>query len=242
MSDIAGGPGWWLASDGKWYPPQTHPAARVPPPPPPVVAAPPPVVPSTAMAAIPRSPTATGAPAPTGASASPWSAADYRWEDSTFAGRQRRASAGRMQRTADARGAFVVVVSLLLVAACFVPYYNVSRTFNGSLHMTVANHALGQWRVAIPAVCILTALVGVVNSILRVGQTGAVAVFFVLRLLVFAQLGAWVVPIVLKKIPTSVTPHPPTLTFGWAAYVCIGVALIAVFGSFASIGKASDRR
>jgi hypothetical protein len=30
MSDVAQGPGWWLASDGKWYPPQ-----NVPPPPPP---------------------------------------------------------------------------------------------------------------------------------------------------------------------------------------------------------------
>ena len=26
MSTIMGGPGWWLASDGRWYPPETHPA------------------------------------------------------------------------------------------------------------------------------------------------------------------------------------------------------------------------
>jgi hypothetical protein len=25
MSDMANGPGWWLASDGKWYPPHLHP-------------------------------------------------------------------------------------------------------------------------------------------------------------------------------------------------------------------------
>lgn len=25
MSDIAQGPDWWQASDGKWYPPETHP-------------------------------------------------------------------------------------------------------------------------------------------------------------------------------------------------------------------------
>ena len=31
MSDTSQGPGWWLASDGKWYPPETAP----PPPPPP---------------------------------------------------------------------------------------------------------------------------------------------------------------------------------------------------------------
>ena len=27
MSDASQGPGWWQASDGKWYPPQQHPAA-----------------------------------------------------------------------------------------------------------------------------------------------------------------------------------------------------------------------
>jgi hypothetical protein len=33
MSDVSQGPGWWQASDGRWYPPQ--PAAPVAPPPPP---------------------------------------------------------------------------------------------------------------------------------------------------------------------------------------------------------------
>jgi RDD family/Protein of unknown function (DUF2510) len=30
MSDTSQGQGWWLASDGKWYPPETAPAAAVP--------------------------------------------------------------------------------------------------------------------------------------------------------------------------------------------------------------------
>ncbi len=33
MSDWAQGPGWWQASDGRWYPPETHPNFRPPPPP-----------------------------------------------------------------------------------------------------------------------------------------------------------------------------------------------------------------
>lgn len=33
MSDIPNGPGWWQASDGKWYPPEQHPSAQAPPPP-----------------------------------------------------------------------------------------------------------------------------------------------------------------------------------------------------------------
>ena len=33
MSDVAQGAGWWQASDGKWYPPQSAPAYQPPPPP-----------------------------------------------------------------------------------------------------------------------------------------------------------------------------------------------------------------
>ncbi|MGH9017234.1 MAG: hypothetical protein ACRDY1_05755 [Acidimicrobiales bacterium] len=29
MSDMSQGPGWWIASDGKWYPPHLHPSVRV---------------------------------------------------------------------------------------------------------------------------------------------------------------------------------------------------------------------
>jgi hypothetical protein len=32
MSDVSQGPGWWLASDGKWYPPQSASVAAPPPP------------------------------------------------------------------------------------------------------------------------------------------------------------------------------------------------------------------
>jgi hypothetical protein len=35
MSDVSQGPGWWLASDGKWYPPQQQPGYQPPPPAPP---------------------------------------------------------------------------------------------------------------------------------------------------------------------------------------------------------------
>jgi hypothetical protein len=28
MSDVAQGPNWWIASDGKWYPPELHPSVR----------------------------------------------------------------------------------------------------------------------------------------------------------------------------------------------------------------------
>ncbi len=33
MSEVPQGPGWWIASDGRWYRPEDHPAHRAPPPP-----------------------------------------------------------------------------------------------------------------------------------------------------------------------------------------------------------------
>jgi len=53
MSDQAQGPGWWQASDGKWYPPQDP------------VAAPPPTMP-VAAGPLPAGPTPAGGPPPSG--------------------------------------------------------------------------------------------------------------------------------------------------------------------------------
>src|ERR1035441_5657103 len=33
MSDVSNGPGWWQASDGKWYPPEQQPNYEAPAPP-----------------------------------------------------------------------------------------------------------------------------------------------------------------------------------------------------------------
>lgn len=41
MSDASQGYGWWMASDGKWYPPESHPDYRPAPPPPATQARPP---------------------------------------------------------------------------------------------------------------------------------------------------------------------------------------------------------
>jgi hypothetical protein len=41
MSDTSQGPGWWQASDGKWYSPDLHPNNQPPAPPPPAGAPPP---------------------------------------------------------------------------------------------------------------------------------------------------------------------------------------------------------
>lgn len=63
MSDTPGGPDWWQASDGKWYPPETHPNYSPPPLPPPAApamtgspsTAPPPVT-ATSPVIVPSNP------------------------------------------------------------------------------------------------------------------------------------------------------------------------------------------
>jgi hypothetical protein len=65
MSDTSQGPGWWLASDGKWYPPQTATPSPVPPPPP---TSAPGTLPAPSPSSMPVPPPAyvpvTGGPAP----------------------------------------------------------------------------------------------------------------------------------------------------------------------------------
>jgi hypothetical protein len=59
MSEVSGGPGWWQASDGKWYPPEQHPNYR-----PPVPGSPPPTGPGY-PAGAPGGAVPTGANRPT---------------------------------------------------------------------------------------------------------------------------------------------------------------------------------
>ena len=65
MSDVSQGPGWWMASDGKWYPPEQHPNYVAPPPPP----APPPAPPA---APPPGPPSAAGPPPGSAVPPAPW--------------------------------------------------------------------------------------------------------------------------------------------------------------------------
>ena len=53
MSEVSQGPGWWLASDGKWYAPHLHPSYAPPPPPP-----------SASGTLFDQSPTTTWSPSP----------------------------------------------------------------------------------------------------------------------------------------------------------------------------------
>jgi uncharacterized RDD family membrane protein YckC len=50
MADVSQGPGWWIASDGRWYPPHMHPSVVQAPPPPQQYPAPGPSEVSTQLA------------------------------------------------------------------------------------------------------------------------------------------------------------------------------------------------
>ncbi len=58
MSDTSQGPGWWIASDGKWYPPESAQPATPPPPTPPAYMAPPVYAQPTMGYSVPTAPEA----------------------------------------------------------------------------------------------------------------------------------------------------------------------------------------
>jgi hypothetical protein len=64
MSDASQGPGWWQATDGKWYAPETHPNYQPPPPLPPPLPPPPQVVAPPGMPATQGESVPPGGPTP----------------------------------------------------------------------------------------------------------------------------------------------------------------------------------
>ncbi len=73
MSDVSRGPGWWMASDGKWYPPESHPTFQPPPPPPPPTPPPSPPSPFSAPPSPFSAPPGPG-PYPVGSAPYPYAA------------------------------------------------------------------------------------------------------------------------------------------------------------------------
>ena len=70
MSDVSHGPGWWEATDGKWYPPEMHPNYVAPVAPTPTPATPTPSIP-VAPTPTPTTPTPSIPVAPTPTAATP---------------------------------------------------------------------------------------------------------------------------------------------------------------------------
>ncbi len=77
VSDTSQGPGWWIASDGKWYPPEQHPDVRNQVPPAANVGAPSPFQPAQQYQAPAGQP--VGGPAPPAGQSYPGSVAQPYW-------------------------------------------------------------------------------------------------------------------------------------------------------------------
>ncbi|MHB8219369.1 MAG: hypothetical protein ACYDHU_03480 [Acidimicrobiales bacterium] len=144
-----------------------------------------------------------------------------------------------LKRSVDARGVFVAAIGLVLLGACFLPYYTVSGGVGTQGTFTVMNHAFGQWRLVLPALAVVTVVVGIANSVLRVGERGAVGVFYALRFVVLAQLALWVVVIFVHhffEVTSGPRLPPVSVTVGWLAYTAAAVSLVGVAGSVSTMG------
>jgi hypothetical protein len=247
VSDVAQGPGWWQASDGRWYPPETHPSARSADRPP---TAPPPLPPMRGPGPGPAAGGHGTGRSPSAAPSRAWG--DDYWTSMSATTTLRRSAGGSrpgagLRRAVDRRGAFVTVCSLLLLLGCTLPYYRVTATGSGVLSSPllykVVDSAFGSWRAGIPVLAIAAALVGIVNSLLRVGAPGAVGVLAALRLMALGQLGLWVL-VAVAHTPGNTTfgvgalGTSPTVSVTWVAWAAVATAAAALAGSFASMGRA----
>ncbi|MGH9017280.1 MAG: hypothetical protein ACRDY1_05985 [Acidimicrobiales bacterium] len=121
MSDVSQGAGWWIASDGKWYPPELHPSQREGPTPPVAESVPARYAPAAAapvgmtdpVTALPNSWPATWNQGGAGATASAWT-------PMTPSAPWATAPAPRWRRRPVVIAAIVVAVLVLLVAGLVV--------------------------------------------------------------------------------------------------------------------------
>jgi Domain of unknown function (DUF4234)/Protein of unknown function (DUF2510) len=104
VSDTSQGPGWWIASDGKWYPPEQHPSYEPPAPPPPPSADPAPI------GQIPHATAPLGQPPPAAPASTPpgWyreasdSALVRYWDGATWSAETRPAAGAQQAQTSSA--------------------------------------------------------------------------------------------------------------------------------------------
>ncbi|MCL5445426.1 MAG: hypothetical protein M1121_05130 [Actinobacteria bacterium] len=129
------------------------------------------------------------------------------------------------------------------MATMFLPVYSFTlydpTGQSTTTSLTMFDHGYGGWRFILAAVLALSVVIGVINSILKVGDKGAVFVFVVLRVLCLAQLGMIVAAIVIKTPQGIVVPHGFTSSVSllWPIWPLLAVGVIAMGGALAAQGK-----
>jgi hypothetical protein len=259
---VAQGPGWWIASDGKWYPPETHPSYSVPaapePAPAPVGAAP--LDPDGALPTLfpttPRGPwvpvnSASGIPLATspvvGRNQAPWGDTTEFSHTELYAGGSARAgvqSSSRYRSIFDPRGAFFTLTCLAVLAmTTILPWYSVTITLSSAsvtvqrLHLT--DHIFPTWHIAIPILAGVGILLGVANSLLRPTDRGAVTAYVLLRVVGLALVALMILAAFWVQLPGLHlhTVFAPTVNRLWPCYASIGAGVVGLAGQLTSTTK-----
>jgi hypothetical protein len=110
MSDVSQGPGWWQASDEKWYPPEQHPDRQNPPTPP------------------PPGPTGTAGPAGSAGSGGPMGSAGIPVAGPTGASGAAPSFAFDLKRWSR-QDRICGIATLVLVIALFLPWFSYNLVF-----------------------------------------------------------------------------------------------------------------
>jgi hypothetical protein len=241
MSDVSRGAGWWLASDGKWYPPETHPSR-------PTERQPSMIDATAAGQGVDPFGASSGLATRVSASGHGWSLApDAYWsEQELYTGDKRKAAVSSRRGTLDGRGLLAAVAAFVALVACGFSWYHVSALAATNGHpyglaenFRVVSPAYGSWRIFIPIAALATVIFGLANFFLRPGDRGAVFVFVALRAGTLAVLGLCVAALLLKT-PHLATPGllgAPESGLLWPAYVAAAAAAVGLLGLTASETK-----
>lgn len=144
----------------------------------------------------------------------------------------------------------MALFSVFLLVACFLPYYRVTAIGGVALSeprtFTVVDAVFGGWRIVLPVMAVATLVLGITNSVLRVGSHGAAGIVSLMRLLALIQLGLWVLVAVERRVsgtgPVAASLGAnPAVALTWVALATIAAAAVALAGSFATMSNSSTR-
>lgn len=138
----------------------------------------------------------------------------------------------------DLRGAVYAVAALLVVVSTLLAWYRVSSVAHPDLlrRATVYSPLYRGWYLLVPLVAGAGVVVGVANWLLRPGDTGAVAVFILLRLLGVASVAVTVAAVVVHQ-PTAghhLGHGPYSVGLLWPALAAAGAAVVGLLVSLAA--------